>query len=559
METPLAAIGDKQGKVILLHDVCNETTTRSHHHWHAQGVKCVALSPDGAYMLSGGAENVVVVTQLATGVRTFLPRLGAEVTAVLSSRDGQVYAAATADHTVRFLRAAGLQLISETHGVARDGTQPDVLTIDPRAGPGVVVFPAGRGAVQWYHARHGRHVAMLQATNVAPHGLPAHVTHVAFNRTGTAMAIAEQRGEPGDTTTAVSFWRYQADTQTFKLITRVENPHKHPLSSIAFHPTRNECATAAPDGRVHIWRSNGTTWSCRASLTYRSLPVTYLAYNNDGSVLAFAAANSVTLWSPESLTLLEVLSTSPPNEQLRWITFVQDDAVLVAASRSHVYVWDLCNMHVRWSIAMHVTTLVAGGAREFFVASVSRIVAFKTDKTHPTSIIRCSHWPVALAYDGESLLYLDNGDNINVAGASGREVLIVESKPTPQPSVSLFGQVYGATAPTKKATKQSESELKPEVALHNPQHTSISVLDAPTHVLPAATALFGPYMRLRMRKPTTLQAQTVNNIETKDIAMEDHMETSLQDTAETVGAATVELNDLSLNQSMVTFFCETIY
>ena len=44
-------------------------------HWHAHAVRTVAFSPDGAYMLSGGDEAVLVVWQMGTMAKVSAPLL----------------------------------------------------------------------------------------------------------------------------------------------------------------------------------------------------------------------------------------------------------------------------------------------------------------------------------------------------------------------------------------------------------------------------------------------------------------------------------------------------
>lgn len=51
-------------------------------HWHAHAVSSVAFAPNGAYLLSGGEESVLVVWQLESGHREYLPRLGAPIQSV---------------------------------------------------------------------------------------------------------------------------------------------------------------------------------------------------------------------------------------------------------------------------------------------------------------------------------------------------------------------------------------------------------------------------------------------------------------------------------------------
>lgn len=51
-------------------------------HWHAFGVVSLAFTLNGAMLLSGGEEGVLVQWQLSNGAKDFLPRLGAPVSSI---------------------------------------------------------------------------------------------------------------------------------------------------------------------------------------------------------------------------------------------------------------------------------------------------------------------------------------------------------------------------------------------------------------------------------------------------------------------------------------------
>lgn len=48
-------------------------------HWHAHAVASLAFTPNGAYLLSGGREAVLVLWQLHSGHQEYVPRLGSEI------------------------------------------------------------------------------------------------------------------------------------------------------------------------------------------------------------------------------------------------------------------------------------------------------------------------------------------------------------------------------------------------------------------------------------------------------------------------------------------------
>jgi NET1-associated nuclear protein 1 (U3 small nucleolar RNA-associated protein 17) len=48
-------------------------------HWHAHPVNGLTFTPNGAYLASGGEEAVLVLWQLGTGHKEFVPRVGAPI------------------------------------------------------------------------------------------------------------------------------------------------------------------------------------------------------------------------------------------------------------------------------------------------------------------------------------------------------------------------------------------------------------------------------------------------------------------------------------------------
>lgn len=54
----------------------------STHHWHARPVSDVSFTQNGAQILSGGEESVLVLWQLSNGSKDFLPRIGAPISSI---------------------------------------------------------------------------------------------------------------------------------------------------------------------------------------------------------------------------------------------------------------------------------------------------------------------------------------------------------------------------------------------------------------------------------------------------------------------------------------------
>lgn len=92
----------------LPNDVAPPVTTLLH--WHAHPVSSIAISDNGNYLYSGGEEATLVIWQMATGVKNFIPRLGAALTQVAVAQRSSLVAVASMDNGVHVIDAAKMRL-----------------------------------------------------------------------------------------------------------------------------------------------------------------------------------------------------------------------------------------------------------------------------------------------------------------------------------------------------------------------------------------------------------------------------------------------------------------
>lgn len=87
------ATGDEAGQVRLWYCLGQDQLTfeklkaekkpvTSMFHWHAHAVEAIAFTPNGSYLLSGGLASVLVLWQIDTGHRGFVPRVGAPIKSI---------------------------------------------------------------------------------------------------------------------------------------------------------------------------------------------------------------------------------------------------------------------------------------------------------------------------------------------------------------------------------------------------------------------------------------------------------------------------------------------
>lgn len=118
------ASGDEKGIVRLWYCLNDElavnvkgvekrTQTRALH-WHAHAVSSISFTPNGAYLLSGGEEAVLVIWQLHTGKKEFVPRVGAPIGTISLSRSlksgEEEYLLGLTDATYTFVSSSSMKI-----------------------------------------------------------------------------------------------------------------------------------------------------------------------------------------------------------------------------------------------------------------------------------------------------------------------------------------------------------------------------------------------------------------------------------------------------------------
>lgn len=115
------ATGDEKGQIRLWYCLNNETSFNTRGvekraqtttlHWHAHAVASLAFTGNGAYLLSGGEESVLVIWQLQSGKKEFVPRLGSPVMNIaVRHADEEEYLVGLVDGSYVFVSSNSLKI-----------------------------------------------------------------------------------------------------------------------------------------------------------------------------------------------------------------------------------------------------------------------------------------------------------------------------------------------------------------------------------------------------------------------------------------------------------------
>nr|KAK5450684.1 NET1-associated nuclear protein 1 [Exophiala xenobiotica] len=303
------AVGLQNGAIIHYEDVLfkligrekknlNQDIVGRKLHWHRTSVNTLKWSRDRNYLISGGDETVLVIWQLDTNQKQFLPHLSTSILGLTVSASGSSYALRLGDNSIMVLSTADLLPSTNINGLALGDIQhhraPVVLhpTAENRLFAAIPANPVTKGSLrgksstllQSYDLESGLQIGrqaltrnMTTALNVAPSGQSVqepNVTHIAVSHDGKWLATVDE-WQPNDqdldaryieadasrdrgsaTETSLRLWTVNDNDNTWELVTRVDEPHKpgpHSILGLAVSPTRLEMATIGSDANIRLW------------------------------------------------------------------------------------------------------------------------------------------------------------------------------------------------------------------------------------------------------------------------------------------------------------------
>jgi NET1-associated nuclear protein 1 (U3 small nucleolar RNA-associated protein 17) len=155
----ILVIGDKKGRITFYHGIdqlsSNQNPITTNYHWHAHQVNCIAFSMDGYYMLSGGQEAVLVIWQLQTGNKQFLPRLGSPIMSLSISSDQTMYGIGLKDNLIQLIRSSNLLVKCQIQGIQYDSISLNnnlLLKLNPKTQD--IVLNGVSNCLQFYNFQH---------------------------------------------------------------------------------------------------------------------------------------------------------------------------------------------------------------------------------------------------------------------------------------------------------------------------------------------------------------------------------------------------------------------
>ncbi|WCJ37640.1 Transducin/WD40 repeat-like superfamily protein [Euphorbia peplus] len=361
-------------------------------HWHPAKVNVLSFSSDGSYLYSGGKEGVLVVWQLDTGNKKFLPRIGSPLLYYTDSPDPSLSSISCADNQIHILKMPSMGILKSISGIKLPCSFPEIckgicngVAFDQNNG--LVALRTENYCIQFYSLFDDRGISEVQVCerNHQPGDeVTVVVTLVALSLDGSVMLTAEEKlAEEGlGGLVSLKFWTMGL-VKKFTLSTIVYEPHRDAgISSVAFNPIRCMAVSSSYGGDFKVWVCNkgiewkdlvlaNSRWTCHAVASYKKKPMTAAAFSHDGSVLAVAAETFITLWDAYKNVLLAVVGESIT--PIGTLSFLGKSEYLVSASwgsKPQLSVWNMSKLCSSWSYRLHVEAVASATDLLSFAALV---------------------------------------------------------------------------------------------------------------------------------------------------------------------------------------------
>ncbi|OWZ23175.1 hypothetical protein PHMEG_0001978 [Phytophthora megakarya] len=547
------SIGDQIGQIYRHHQLGQNgelTSTAAKMHWHSHAVHCLQYSSDGQFLLSGGEECVLVSWQLESGRRAYLPRLPASVEVIAPRQAGGVYVVGLADSVLFQYNPVTREQEWEARGLSRAGNSAAdslptrQLVVDPLSKALVLNGSSGAGVLQFYEPFADRVLQTLllsernQVTRTEDEMLPTlQASHSCFSsRGGDLVTLHAPTTAKDGNEQALRFWTRRVDGSFF-VNTAVDAPHgRARLTSMTFSPSQNgDCVvTADVKGDFKVWKkvatdAGGASWHCQSVVRFRDEPVTAVGFACDGSLLAVAYGNKLTLWDLATHSLRRVIPSADGQEITQIVFPGINSPYVVLVTKSQVQVWSLLSLSLWWRYTVPEGAIVSEETlyERFLVwmpvdesTKKTLVLVFDAQTPVPTCVrvvdLDSKIWSAGFHPGTGDIVLLDDKTGVwRLDGPNARSLDAQRRK-----------QAHVAAIAARDAAKDGEQEAKALSAIYNAASVghlskkkasqnkhigpsgvptngsaSYSLFDAPAHVLPSMTALYRSFMDTMLPKP----------------------------------------------------------
>uniref|UniRef100_A0A669C0L2 WD repeat domain 75 n=1 Tax=Oreochromis niloticus TaxID=8128 RepID=A0A669C0L2_ORENI len=385
------ATGHEDGKIRLWRNFNHKKEyTYSTLHWHHSAVSSLCFTPEGTNLLSGGVESVLIQWRYKQeSERDFLPRLGAAITHITVSPDGSLFCTSHSDNKITIIQSC-VKVSAVIQGLVKGDSIRTDLMMDPRSK--ALVLNGKPGHLQFYSLQRDKllyNLDIVQQEYIHESGLQQfEVVKAAFDASGLWLATVEERHQKAaELELNLKLWAFDEQTQSFVLNTTISAPHDAQITAMSFRQTADSQTTllvsTSKDGHFKAWQLaapahtedyiqsvNCPSWLCDFVGAYHGLVPECCSFSADGSLLAVAFQEVVTVWSPATWELTFFFFSPPSISDLCFGRLSCSKYLLGTTASNLLCCWNLLTCSCKTSPCIKVLS-----TQNFFCDSLNRFIS----------------------------------------------------------------------------------------------------------------------------------------------------------------------------------------
>ncbi|XP_067932246.1 WD repeat-containing protein 75-like isoform X1 [Watersipora subatra] len=396
------AVGHTDGKISIWSNVLSNKAVYTWIHWHSLPVLSLSYTPEGSFLLSGGHESVLVKWPHGSygnkSQREFLPRLGASVSHITTSLDNSLYITSHLDNSVKVIR--NWIVVQVFQGLTRDYLSQDNciypagVNFDPQSD--ALVINGLPGHIQFFSLEQDSLLYNLDIVaqnyfsgeSLSRQSNYTRIERICFSPAGNWMVSLERWTGSYSEQCRMKFWYLDTDSKSYVLNTDVDTPHQGAVSYIAFAPMSDEGNGALPmlvsvgqdDKKFKLWTLEEVSadkgcWRVDSTGYYKDRPCSAASFSDDGSLLAVAFGDTLTLWDPLENYLCTTLDQGAKVTALQFCHGTEANYIAVTTSAA-IIIWDLLDYSEKQAWPISNCNVLAVDPRGTTIAAFSNKTGF---------------------------------------------------------------------------------------------------------------------------------------------------------------------------------------
>jgi NET1-associated nuclear protein 1 (U3 small nucleolar RNA-associated protein 17) len=364
---PCLVLADRHGQIVMWYCLEDKVMAYTYTypqrtlHWHANEVTDMAFTSAGQYLLSGGEEAVMVLWQVESGLRQYLPRLGDPIHFITVSGDDRWVAISTRDnavHLVSLTSGSTLSVSKSIRGCMLIPGNASNSICKASARSSCLILPGNPGTLQVYDPVKDSVEGVLEVapqnrpTGFAPQGKKVlEIVRSSVSACGKWMVTLEQRNSRKALKTILTarlkFWGKQPENEnsaTWTLLSIVDRPHSDLITDLCIWKDQRGipfAASTSRDGTFKLWEINleHGIWTCFHVGSYHDIPATSVSANVEGTKIAVVYGAAVTIWRLEDICLIDVLMTTQV-AKLSEARFLADGSIVTWCPENGAFIFN---------------------------------------------------------------------------------------------------------------------------------------------------------------------------------------------------------------------------